>query len=104
MAHLEERCDEIYEDDALVAIEGVRRRITMLLELEPRRPRGPPGRSFRNSVIRELAKVYSDALGEPPTCTPNGRFMQLCQLVLDTLGVNSKGLENAVQRVLRKTN
>jgi hypothetical protein len=95
MAHLEERSDEIYEDNALAMIEAVRRPVAMLL-----------GRSSRNFAIRDLGRVYSDTFGEPPTCTPNGRFMLLCQLVLDALGVDSKGLENAVQRVLRdlKTN
>ena len=104
MAHLEERSEETYEDDALAMIEAVRRPIAMLLELEPKRPRGSPGREFRNSVIRDLAKVYTDTLDEAPTCTPNGRFMLLCQLVFDALEVDSKGLENAVGRVLRSLN
>ena len=95
-----------YEDDALAMIETVRHPIAMLLELEPKKGRGSPGREFRNSVIRDLAKVYAQMLGETPTCTPNGRFVLLCQLVFDALEVDSKGLENAVQRVLRdlKTN
>ena len=37
MAHIEERSDERYEDDALAMIETVRHPIAMLLELEPKK-------------------------------------------------------------------
>ena len=93
MAHLEERSDEIYEDDALAMIEAVRRPIAMLLELEPKKVAVHRAESSvtPSSVIWQRCTLQ--LLGETPTCTPNGRFMLLCQLVFDALEVDSKGLD-----------
>ena len=101
MAHEEERFDGISEDHALELIESVQRPMRMLLELVPQKPRGSPGRTYRNAIIRELAKAYEEVAGEIPTCTPTGRFVLLCQFTLGVLGVDDTGLENAVQRTLR---
>jgi hypothetical protein len=100
MAYVEERLDGTSENYALELIESVHRPIRMLLGLKPRKPRGSPGRSLRNAVIRELATAYEEIVGEIPTGTPSGQFTLLCQLTLDALGMDDTGLESAVQRVL----
>ena len=100
MAHVDERFERISENYALAMIQCVLHPMRMLLELKPRKRRGSPGRSLRNAIIRELAEAYEEVVGEIPTSTPTGRFMLLCQLTLDALGVDNAGLESAVQRTL----
>ncbi len=82
-------------------LRSTRLQIANFLELELRRNKGgSPGRIYRNHTIDRLAEAYPDIFRAQPTSTPAGRFMELCNHLLEHLGESSDGVESAVQRVL----
>jgi hypothetical protein len=70
------------------------------LEIERQNKGGAPGKLYRNYVIQELASIYHGVHGKPPTTTPGGGFVTMCQHVLDSVGLKTDGVEKAVDRIL----
>jgi hypothetical protein len=99
-------CVQRYSESAianfpLAVIETLQEGVEQLLELVPEKSRGSPGNSYRRAVICELASAYEEIFGEAPTCSGEGRFMQLCEHVFEAVGLSDAGFETAVGRVLR---
>ena len=75
---------------------------------------GNPGRRYRNYVIQQLAPLYRAVFGQRPTGMRPGRlpknaqfvrtgeFMLLCELVLGLFGMDTTGVEKAVDRTLSR--
>ena len=95
---------EIRASDLLADfLRGARIRIDDVLAVEKSRTAvGNPGRSYRNHLVARLLTAYPDIFGEPPTTTPGGRLLQLCELIVEHLGEDTDGLEFAVRRVSEK--
>lgn len=70
------------------------------LELASRHRGGRTGQPFRNAVIRQLARAYREITGKKPTSSPRGAFAHWCELILDSLGMSTEGLEAALLRQL----
>lgn len=77
------------------------RPLRVLLDLERRNRGGSPGKLYRNHAIQELIPAYERMFAERPTSTPGGCFVLLCELVLNGIGLETDGVEQAVQRALR---
>lgn len=100
-ACLQKERESVVSNFPLAVIESLQEAVDRLLALTPKQPKGSPGKSYRNAVIHALARAYEEIFDEAPTCSDNGRFIELCQHVFQALGMNDEGLESAVQRALR---
>ncbi|MBV9752437.1 MAG: hypothetical protein JO188_07960 [Hyphomicrobiales bacterium] len=76
--------------------------VSAQLELERAHPGGREQLLYRNYLIQELGRSYSEIFGKSPTTTKDGHFVQLCEWVLSAVGIDSRGVENAVSRVLER--
>jgi hypothetical protein len=74
--------------------------IGALLAIERENRGGSPGKLYRNYVVQELAPIYRALWNEAPTSTSGGRFVLLCELVLEALALETDGVEAAVPRLL----
>jgi hypothetical protein len=83
-------------------LQAIDESIGALLAIERQNRGGSPGKLYRNHAVQELAPVYRALWNEAPTSTPGGRFVLLCELVLDALGLETDGLDAAVSRLLRR--
>lgn len=82
-------------------LESMKRPIEQILDFEQHIPYGAPGNQPRNIAIYFLALRFEQIFGQVPTSTPSGRFVLLCELALDAIGLRTEGLEKAVARILR---
>lgn len=62
------------------------------------------GRPFRNHLILILADAFQRVMGERPTTTPTGRFAALADAIMDCMGVDTTGLDEAIIDVFRQHN
>ncbi len=76
--------------------------LDQFLEVQRRAKGGNPGRKYRNYVIQQLALLYQQIFKKKPTRTRTGRFVLLCELVLDDFDMDTVGLEKAVERTLTR--
>jgi hypothetical protein len=94
------------EGPALIAyiVGALHRPIRAWLEIEKGNRGGRPADLPRLVLLIGLAKAAPDILGAKPTATANGRFMRLCAAVCQAYGFDNSGIEEAVERLLRKRN
>lgn len=71
------------------------------VELDKKKSGAKP-KQFRNLVIGRLAEASQDILGTEATGTANGRFVRLCAAVLNAMKIPSRGVEKAVETVLKQ--
>lgn len=72
------------------------------LNMERQAKGGTPAKLYRNHVIARLAPVYRQLWDKQPTSSPNGKFVQLCEHLIDLIGLDSNGTDQAVVRILRR--
>jgi len=77
--------------------------LTRLLAIERENEGGAPGKIYRNYVIQQLVPTYEQIHGKPPTSTPSGGFMTMCELVLNAIGLEIEGLDQAAARILARS-
>jgi hypothetical protein len=85
-------------DSVLTAIS---KPVSSQLELERANQGGREQLFYRNYLIQELGRSFSEIFGTHPTTTKSGRFVILCELVLDAVGYDSTGVDKAVPRILK---
>jgi hypothetical protein len=56
---------------------------------------------YRNYLIQELGRSCPAILGRNATTTKSGRFVMLCEWVIDAVGYDSTGVDKAVPRILK---
>ena len=83
-------------------ITELHRPVAAYLAIERKSRGGRPALRERNEIIHRLAPIFRELTGKEPTSTPNGRFMELCEQVLVSIGIATDGLERAVQRILNE--
>jgi hypothetical protein len=72
------------------------------LELERQVRGGKPAKRYRNHVIARLAPVYRQLWEKQPTSSPEGKFVQLCEHLIDLIGLDTDGTDQAVVRILKR--
>ena len=94
------------EGPALIAyiVGALHRPIRAWLEIEKGNRGGRPADLPRVVLLIGLANAAPDILGAKPTATAKGRFMRLCAAVCQACGFDNSGIEEAVERLLRKRN
>ena len=83
-------------------LESMKQPIEQMLDFERRIPYGAPWQPHRNLAICLSCARLRTIFGQPPTSTPRGHFVLLCELALDAIGLRTEGLEKAVARILRR--
>jgi hypothetical protein len=63
---------------------------------------GAPGKIYRNYTVGQLADIHQSIYGSPPTPTLGGPFLTLCEWVVEAIGLNTKGMDQAAARILRR--
>ena len=89
------------EEMMLALVESIKQPVDKILEVERRTRCGAPGKPHRNFSISCLAHRFESIFGRAPTPTPSGSFVLFCELCLDAIGLDTVGVEKAVQSVLR---
>ena len=94
------------EGPALIAyiVSALHRPIRAWLGIEKGNRGGRPADLPRVVLLIGLANAAPDILGAKPTATAKGRFMRLCAAVCQACGGDNSGIEEAVERLLRKRN
>jgi hypothetical protein len=82
-------------------VEQLHAPLRLHLALERQAKGGAPGQRERNFVVGQLADAFPALTGRKPTTTPSGRFVTLCELVLTSIGLDTTGLDKAIQRILK---
>ena len=72
------------------------------LAIENTNKGGSPGKLYRNYLIEQLTLVYEQIYGERATQTWTGGFVGFCDLVINAVAINTKGLEQALVRRLKR--
>lgn len=75
-------------------------RLQAHLDLQSASKGGRPANRHRVYVIANLAEMYFAATGNRATKTANGPFHRFCASVFAAIGMDTKGLEPAIGRVL----
>lgn len=88
--------------------------LNQFLEVRRQAKGGNPGLRYRNYVVQQLAILYRNVFKQKPTGTRpgqlpknaqfirTGRFVLLCELILDAYGMDTTGVEKAVDRTLTR--
>ena len=63
---------------------------------------GAPGKIYRNYAVGQLADIHQSIYGSPPTPTLGGDFLTLCEWVVEAIGLDTKGMDQAAARILRR--
>jgi hypothetical protein len=87
-------------------VERINRPIQVWLELNGRPGFGRPSDLVRDYVLIRLVEAAPEVLGSRATATADGKFVRLCTGVFNACGLCTKGLEKAIERILkqRRTN
>lgn len=85
-----------------LVLSRVKQRIDMHVSLLRQSKGGHPLNFYRSYAIHELADAFQVHMRRRPTPTAGGKFLQLCEQVFPLLGVDTEGLDGAVERELRK--
>ena len=85
-------------DSVLAAIS---KPVSSQLELERANRGGRKPDLYRNYLIQELGRSCPAILGRNATTTKSGRFVMLCEWVIDAVGYDSTGVDKAVPRILK---
>jgi hypothetical protein len=83
-------------------VERIIRPIQIWLELNRRPGGGRPSDAVRDHVVIRLVEAAPEVLGSRATATAGGKFVRLCTGVFNACGLNSEGLEKAIERILKK--
>jgi hypothetical protein len=83
-------------------LRALREPVLHFLEIERGNRGGAPAKIYRNHVIDRLAPVYERLWHKAPVSTPEGKFVLLCELVLQAIGLDTEGTDKAVARILKK--
>ena len=85
-------------------LQAIDQPLSDLLEIESERidGGGRPVYLYRNFIIKRVAAIYHDALGEPATPTEGNLFEAFCEGVLGIVGIDDTGLHSAIKRTLPK--
>jgi hypothetical protein len=74
--------------------------ISRFLDIERQNTGGSPGKTYRNYVVTKLIPVYEQIFQKRVTAT--GPFLELCELVVESIGLDTRGLEQAAARLIAK--
>ena len=85
-----------------VTLLRVKERLDRQYELMSANKGGAPGKAYRGLAIRSLVKAFEPATRKPATGTAGGLFVKVCAAAFPLLGIDDKGLENAIDRELQK--
>jgi hypothetical protein len=80
----------------------VRAALTQELEAERQNRGGNPGQVYRRFVIQALESQFQALTGDVAVTTPAGRFALLCSGVLESIGSDTTGLDQAIARELSR--
>jgi hypothetical protein len=83
-------------------VERINRPIQVWLELDRRNRGGRPSDAVRDYVLIGLVEATPEVLGSPATATARGKFVRLCAGVFHACGLNTDGLEKAIERILKQ--
>lgn len=72
------------------------------LKVERSSKGGRPALLYRNHLIRELVPLFENIHGRPATASKGGPFVKFSSGVLDAARMDSKGVDGAVARVLKR--
>jgi hypothetical protein len=83
-------------------VERLIRPIQVWLELNRRPGFGRPSDVVRDYVLIRLVEAAPEVLGSRATGTAGGKFVRLCTGVFNACGLSTKGLEKAIERILKQ--
>jgi hypothetical protein len=83
-------------------VRALNRPLIRFLDIERQNKGGAPAKLYRNYAVEQLVPVYQAIYGIPPTPTPGGQFVLLCELIITAIGLDTDGLDPAVARILRR--
>jgi hypothetical protein len=83
-------------------IHNVKSSITSITNILGKRRVGSPGRVYRNAALEYLVPVYAVIFDKKPTSTAGGQFLLFCELILQAIGLDARGLDKAVAQVLKE--
>jgi hypothetical protein len=83
-------------------VERITRPIQVWLELNRQNRGGRPSDAVRDYVLIRLVEAAPEVLGSRATVTAGGKFVRLCTGAFNACGLNTEGLEKAIERILKQ--
>ncbi len=65
-------------------------------------PIGKPPNQERQYALTQLSNIFERVFDTKPTSTPEGKFCNMCELVFESIGISTTGLDTAIARHLAK--
>jgi hypothetical protein len=82
-------------------LHDIHRPLARWVELDKRKA-GRKSNALQDLLIERLATASVDIIGRKPSSTPNGRFVELCRAVLDSMGFPLGNTQKVVAAVLKR--
>jgi hypothetical protein len=83
-------------------VDRIYRPIQVWLDLDRLNRGGRPSDVVRDYVLIRLIEAAPEVLGSRATGTADGKFVRLCTGVFNACGLNTEGLEKAIERILKQ--